>query len=166
MDIMMFKWNNDATKTEEVQYKGHNYSLSVKKIEDSYSIRLFENEKIVIRENTNNSTFRKLVELGKPTGQQILQWAQKIIEKGYGVCDKCHESKLLLLLEDYDREKEAFAGLKKICKNCRDLIYDQIFDKLRQEHEKELDELRKILRKKSPVIIGEKKKKIIAYKHI
>lgn len=162
----MFKWNNDQTKTEDAQYKGHSYRLSVKKIRDSYSIRLFENEQMVIGENTNNPTFRELVELEKPADQQILEWAQKVIEQGYGECDKCNESKFLLLLEDYDKEKEDFAGLNKICKNCRDLIYDKIFEKLRQEHEKDLDDLIKILEEKKPVIIGGFREKIVAYEYI
>lgn len=162
---IIFTWDKSGTTSETIKYKNNQqYQIKIIKIRGNYRVDLLENEFGVSLENTSNDSFRKFVDTNKDVEHQILEWASYILSNKIGRCDICKERKVIQRLSKYDTDQNEFKGLKKLCKKCRQDIYNKISEKSRKEREKEDRLFVKELDKNPPKIIGGFKKKIDAFK--
>lgn len=162
---LKFEWDESGNRTNSIKFTNSKvYQVINTKFHGNFRVDILENEIGVSVENTSNSTFQDLVDIDKPIETQMLDWASNFIVKNIGVCDSCKESKIVRLLSTYDSEKEDFKDLSNLCKNCRDKIYDKIYEKDRAERLAEHELAQAEMDKNPPKIIGGFKRKNDAFK--
>jgi|GEM_PF-652232 len=162
-----FKWAKELVVSECVDYGCHTYYLTASPIRDSYVLNLYEDDKSVAGENTANSSFLNCVDQGSGNlSSQILNWASKYIEQNQHICDKCNEEKLTVGLSQSERRQRVFKGLQIICKKCRDEVYDQISELMRQKEKKRDLKYKAYLDGLNPVVVGGFKERIQAYTYL
>lgn len=162
---ILFKWDKTGTNSDILKYKNNkHYQIKIFKIRGNYRVDLLEDEFDISLENTANDSFKRNVDINKFVEEQILEWASYILKNRMGRCDICKERKVIKKLAKYDLSQNEFAGLNKLCKKCRQDIYNAISEKSRKKREKEDRLFLKELDKDPPTIIGGFKKKIEAFK--
>lgn len=164
---LKFKWDESGNKSNLVKFtNGKVYQVINSKFHENFRVDILENEIQVSVENTSNSTFQDLVDINKPIETQMLDWASNFIVKNIEVCDSCKETKITQTLSKYDLGKEEFYNLINLCKNCRDKIYNKIYEKDRAKRLAEHELAQMEMDKNPPKIIGGFKRKIDAFKAI
>ena len=69
-------------------------------------------------------------------------------------------------LKGYDLAQAEFTGLTRICKSCRDSIYDDITSQIEVRRQNEAARFRSILENNPPTIVGGYQRRIDAYKYL
>lgn len=159
MSMIKFQWKKaEKNETLEVKCKGHRYKIIRKKLINTYYIHLYEDGESIMGENTENNSFRRMVNVNLPLEEQILQWGNKKLEE-LKDCPKCGDIRFVISLSEYDLATLDFQGFKEMCIKCRlQVIHDKHV--VEQKKRTETDQkFKQEYEKKPPIILGFKAEK-------
>ena len=135
----MFKIKNNRSNT--VTAYGNKYKIFLTKFKTGIRVDIQENNNpLLVSENTNNNSFKGLVDPDCSLEEQVSQWAEKMISYN-AVCDFCERKTIILPLKDYDLKNFPYLKNKKICPSCRAQKYNELIEKEQEKMQEEVDQI-------------------------
>ena len=133
---MKYNFVFNGNKTNEVTAHGKQFYLNKIDFGNGCRVDIITDNDIVQMDNTNNDSFRKVVDRTKPLNEQISQWANYILDQ-YSICDICGKFELVLPLASYDYETFPQLREKNVCQKCRANFYTEHIKGIEEAMKKE-----------------------------
>jgi hypothetical protein len=151
--IPAFIWETKE-QSNKIFINNRTYQISIKPVQEHFTVELFEDNFVIERIHTTNSSFKSTVDSNSPLKEQILQWAKYILEETIQVCECCKEKKYTKELADYDKKEPEFQAYKRLCPQCRTEIYNKMFNDMKESKKIEDEAIKKEYEKNPPTIAG------------